>query len=125
MPTTTAVMWGLKDKHPLVSVVEYADVSPVRSSLNNYEVYALFMLRYIDVELKYGCGKYDYRGGTLFLPISSVCYPIISAIWLERPSMTRQATTLGNTSSLPPTRRSCVPDGKTGCLRAGCCLDNS
>ena len=60
---------GLKDKHPLVSVVEYADVSPVRSSLNNYEVYALFMLRYIDVELKYGCGKYDYRGGTLFLPI--------------------------------------------------------
>lgn len=116
---------GLKDKHPLVSVVEYADVSPVRSSLNNYEVYALFMQRYIDVELKYGCGKYDYRGGTLFLPISCVCYPIISAIWLERPSMTRQATTLGNTSSLPPTRRSCVPDGKTGCLRAGCCLDNS
>lgn len=56
---------GLKDKHPLVSVVEYADVSPVRSSLNNYEVYALFMLRYIDVELKYGCGRYDYRGGTL------------------------------------------------------------
>lgn len=65
MPTTTAVMWGLKDKHPLVSVVEYADVSPVRSSLNNHEVYALFMLRYIDVELKYGCGKYDYQDGTL------------------------------------------------------------
>ena len=56
---------GLKDKHPLVSVVEYADVLPVRSSLNNYEVYALFMLRYIDVELKYGCGKYDYQDGTL------------------------------------------------------------
>lgn len=34
---------GLKDKHPLLSVVEYADVSPVRISLNSYEVYALFM----------------------------------------------------------------------------------
>lgn len=40
-------------------------MSPVRNSLNNYEVYALFMLRYIDVELKYGCGKYDYQDGTL------------------------------------------------------------
>ena len=29
---------GLKDKHPLVSVVEYADVSPVRSSLNTYSM---------------------------------------------------------------------------------------
>ena len=110
-------MWGLKDKHPLASVVEYADVSPVRNSLNTYEVYALFMLWYIDVELKYGCGKYDYRGGTLFLPTSCVCYPIISAIWLERPSMTRQAITLVNTSSLSLTGISCVPDGEMGCLR--------
>lgn len=29
----------LEDRYPLVSVVAYADVSPVRSSLNNYEVW--------------------------------------------------------------------------------------
>lgn len=33
---------GHVDQYPLVTVIEYADVSPVRNSLNNYEVYALF-----------------------------------------------------------------------------------
>lgn len=35
---------GHVDQHPLVSVVKYADVLPVRSSLNTYEVYALSRL---------------------------------------------------------------------------------
>ena len=76
---------GLEDNHPLVSVVEYADVSPVRISLNSNEVYALFMLRYIDEELRYGCVKYDYRGGTLFLPILCMpfnyCIKVVIILW--------------------------------------------
>ena len=35
---------GHTAQHPLVSVVKYADVLPVRSSLNTYEVYALSRL---------------------------------------------------------------------------------
>lgn len=52
-------------KHPLVYVVDYAEVSPIRHSLNNYSVYALFLRDDADVDLDYGCGKYDYNKGTL------------------------------------------------------------
>lgn len=52
-------------KHPLVCVVDYAEVSPIRHSLNNYSVYALFLRDDADVDLDYGCGKYDYNKGTL------------------------------------------------------------
>ncbi len=30
---------GHKDTHPLVSVIDYSAVSPIRSSLNDYSVY--------------------------------------------------------------------------------------
>ena len=33
---------GHTDRHPLVSVIDYAEVSPVRHSLNNYSVYGIF-----------------------------------------------------------------------------------
>lgn len=56
---------GQTDSHPLVSVVEYAEVSPIRHSLNNYSVYGMFMHEHLPVELTYGCGKYDYKSGTL------------------------------------------------------------
>lgn len=56
---------GLSDKHPLVSVVEYANVSPVRHSLNNYCVYGIFFHDEADIDLSYGCGKYDYNKGTV------------------------------------------------------------
>lgn len=56
---------GQKDKHPLVSVIDYTEVSPIRHSLNNYSVYGMFMHEHLPVELTYGCGKYDYTGGTL------------------------------------------------------------
>ena len=55
---------GCKDQHPLVSVIDYAEVSPIRHSLNNYSVYGLFLRDDADV-LDYGCGKYDYNKGTL------------------------------------------------------------
>jgi len=56
---------GLTDRHPLVSVIDYTEVSPIRHSLNNYSVYGMFMHEHLPVELTYGCGKYDYTSGTL------------------------------------------------------------
>lgn len=56
---------GQEDRHPLVSVIDYAEVSPIRHSLNNYSVYGMFMHEHLPVELTYGCGKYDYTSGTL------------------------------------------------------------
>lgn len=52
-------------RHPLVCVIDYAEVSPIRHSLNNYGVYGIFLRDDADVELDYGCGKYDYNEGTL------------------------------------------------------------
>ena len=56
---------GQTDRHPLVSVIDYTEVSPIRHSLNNYSVYGMFLHEHLPVELTYGCGKYDYTGGTL------------------------------------------------------------
>ena len=56
---------GYTARHPLVCVVDYAEVSPIRHSLNNYSVYALFLRDDANVDLDYGCGKYDYNKGTL------------------------------------------------------------
>lgn len=56
---------GCPEQHPLVCVIDYAEVSPIRHSLNNYSVYGLFLRDDVEVELDYGCGKYDYNKGTL------------------------------------------------------------
>lgn len=56
---------GCAEQHSLVSVIDYAEVSPIRHSLNNYSVFALFLRDDADVALDYGCGKYDYNQGTL------------------------------------------------------------
>ncbi len=57
---------GQTDRHPLVSVIDYEEVSPIRHSLNNYDVYGIFLRDDEEViGLKYGCGDYDYKKGTL------------------------------------------------------------
>lgn len=56
---------GCSGPHPWVCVIDYAEVSPIRHSLNNYGVYGLFLRDDANVELDYGCGKYDYHKGTL------------------------------------------------------------
>lgn len=56
---------GHTDRHPLVSVINYAEVSPIRHSLNNYSVYGIFFHDQQDIDLTYGCGKYDYKSGTV------------------------------------------------------------
>lgn len=56
---------GQTDRHPLVSVINYAEVSPIRHSLNNYSVYGIFFHDEADIDLAYGCGRYDYKKGTV------------------------------------------------------------
>ncbi len=56
---------GHKDTHPLVSVIDFAAVSPLHHSLNNYSVYGIFFQNEAEISLDYGCGKYDYNKGTV------------------------------------------------------------
>lgn len=56
---------GHVDSHKLVSVIDYREVSPIRHSLNNYSVYGIFFHDEADIDLTYGCGKYDYKKGTV------------------------------------------------------------
>ena len=56
---------GCAEQHPQVSVVDYAEVSPVRHSLNYYGVYGIFFHDEAEIDLAYGCGKYDYKKGTV------------------------------------------------------------
>lgn len=56
---------GHTDRHALVSVIDFAKVSPMRHSLNNYSVYGIFFHDEADIGLSYGCGKYDDQKGTV------------------------------------------------------------
>ena len=56
---------GAAEQHPLVGVINYAEISPVRHSLNNYSVYGIFFHDEAEIDLEYGCGKYDYKKGTV------------------------------------------------------------
>ncbi|MDO4163021.1 MAG: helix-turn-helix domain-containing protein [Bacteroides sp.] len=56
---------GHPDQHPLVSVVEYAKVSPILHTKVNFSIYALFLLDDTLEDLTYGQGIYDYKEGTL------------------------------------------------------------
>ena len=56
---------GHRDSHPLISVIDYSEVSPVRHCLCNYSVFGLFLRDDVAVDLTYGFGKYDYKEGTL------------------------------------------------------------
>lgn len=56
---------GAEAVHPLVCVIDYSEISPFRSSLNNYSVYGLFFQDKNDNRLSYGCGKYDFKDGSL------------------------------------------------------------
>ena len=65
-PADYSAWVGQTDPHELVSVINYSDVSPVRHSLNDYNVYGLFLQgKEEGMDLKYGTGKYDYSEGTL------------------------------------------------------------
>lgn len=56
---------GCVSQHPLVCVINYEEVSPVRHCLGNYNVYGIFFHDEAEIDLAYGCGKYDYKKGTV------------------------------------------------------------
>lgn len=56
---------GHPDQHPLVSVIEYATVSPILHTRSQFSVYALFLRDDTLEDLSYGCSKYDYHEGAL------------------------------------------------------------
>ncbi len=65
-PSDYSLWVGQSDPHDLVSVINYSKLSPVRLSLNNYDVYGLFLQgKEEGLDLTYGTGKYDYSEGTL------------------------------------------------------------
>ncbi len=45
---------GVADRHPLVSVIEYDRISPVPTTLNDYNVYGIFLRGDRLVDLTYG-----------------------------------------------------------------------
>ena len=53
-PNVYARHVGAPELHPLISLICYDDVSPIRSSMNNYGVYGLFIQREFPKNLSYG-----------------------------------------------------------------------
>ena len=53
-PNVYARHTGSPELHPLLSIICYDEVSPVRSSLNDYDVYGLFIQRNFPGNLSYG-----------------------------------------------------------------------
>ena len=51
--------------HPLVSVIHYDEVSPIRPSLNRYGVYGLFIQRNFPKNLTYGMKMFDAPDGSI------------------------------------------------------------
>ncbi len=53
-PNVYADYVGAPNLHPLIAVISYDDVSPIRNSLNNYGVYGLFIQKQFPEYLSYG-----------------------------------------------------------------------
>ena len=51
--------------HPLVAIVHYDEVSPVRTSLNRYGVYGLFIQQNFPKNLTYGMKMFDAADGSI------------------------------------------------------------
>ena len=64
-PNDYARYLGAPVLHPLVSVIHYDEVSPIRSSLNRYGVYGLFIQRNFPKNLTYGMKMFDAADGSI------------------------------------------------------------
>lgn len=51
--------------HPLVSVVHYDELPPMRHSRTLWGIFGIFLLDDTDETLNYGRGGYDYHSGSL------------------------------------------------------------
>ena len=64
-PNDYARFLGAPVLHPLVSVIHYDEVSPIRSSLNRYGVYGLFIQKNFPKNLTYGMKMFDAADGSI------------------------------------------------------------
>ncbi|MBR1869418.1 MAG: hypothetical protein IJ799_05065, partial [Bacteroidales bacterium] len=65
-PNVYARSVGAPELHPLVGVIHYDEVLPVRTSLNRYGVYGLFIQRNFPRNLTYGMKMFDAADGSIF-----------------------------------------------------------
>ncbi|MCM1332698.1 MAG: helix-turn-helix domain-containing protein [Bacteroides sp.] len=56
---------GAAGRHPLVGVIDFEKVTPIRSSLNSYGVYGIFMHSRVRDDLTYGRGAFGHSSGSL------------------------------------------------------------
>ena len=56
---------GAPELHPLVSVIHYDELEHCRHSLNNYQVYGVFLLQESPYTITYGQGHYSHSSGSL------------------------------------------------------------
>ncbi len=64
-PNVYARQTGAPELHPLLSLICYDEVSPVHTSLNNYEVYGLFIQRQFPKNLSYGIRPLELSDGSI------------------------------------------------------------
>ena len=64
-PNVYAHYVGAEELHPLVSIIHYDEVSPIRTSLNNYGVYGLFIQKNFPKNLTYGMKMFDVADGSI------------------------------------------------------------
>lgn len=56
---------GAEELHPLVSIIHYDELEHCRHSLNNYQVYGVFLLQESPYTITYGQGHYSHSSGSL------------------------------------------------------------
>ena len=64
-PNVYASYLGAPILHPLVNVIHYDEVSPIRSSMNRYGVYGLFIQKNFPKNLTYGMKMFDAADGSI------------------------------------------------------------
>lgn len=55
----------INPQHPLICLIQYESISPIRTSLNNYSVYGLFFMDKNNIDFSYGCANYSYKNKSL------------------------------------------------------------
>ena len=67
---------GCETLHPLVSVIDFSAVRPIRSSLRSFGLYAVFLKDVRCGDMIYGRQSYDYQEGTLVFIAPGQCVGI-------------------------------------------------
>lgn len=64
-PSDLITYMGGESRHPLVGIIDFDEVSPIPSSLNDYGVYGIFMHSEVRNDLTYGRGSFGGASGSL------------------------------------------------------------